>query len=175
MLEYILLGFLMEYDQNGYQMKQHMALGTSNFMNASYGSLYPALKRLIGKGLIEAREAVENGKYTKIYSINENGREEFLNWLKVPAEVAPNAHDHLQKLYFYDFLDEETKKEHYRYYIKKAQKEKQTLIDIIPQALVQAGFDRQQTMEYGIRYYENLIEFYNGLLNGGSDISKYIK
>ncbi len=175
MLEFILLGFLMEYDQNGYQMKQHMALGTSNFMDASYGSLYPALKRLLKKGLIEAKETVDNGKYTKIYSINKEGRKVFLEWLSEPAKIAPSAHEHLQKLYFYDFLDEETKRAHYKHYIESAEKEKKVLLAIVPEALKVAGHDRRQTMEYGFRYYDNIIEFYGSLLNGGTDISKYIK
>ena len=175
MLEFILLGFLMEFDQNGYQMKRHMAIGTSNFMDASYGSLYPALKRLLEKGLIEVKESVEKGKCTKVYSINKQGRSVFLKWLSEPAKIAPSAHDHLQKLYFYDFLDEDTKKNHYRYYIESAEREKQVLIAIIPEALKVAGHDRRQTMEYGIRYYENIIDFYNSLLKGGSDISKHLK
>ena len=174
MLEYIILGFLMGFNQNGYQMKQHMAMGTSNFMDASYGSLYPALKRLVIKELILAKEAVENGKYTKIYSITEEGKKAFMDWLKVPAEISGKPHDHLIKLYFYDFLDEEIKQEHYQYYIECAQREKQKLIKIIPAALEVAGKDRRQTMEYGIRYYDNLIEFYSGLLNGGSDISRHL-
>ena len=175
MLEYIILGFLMEYSQNGYQMKQHMALGTSNFMDASYGSLYPALKRLVDKGFIQSQEAVENGKYTKIYSITDEGKNAFMAWLKIPAEISGKPHDHLTKLYFYDFLDAEIKHEHYQYYIKCSQEEKQKLIKIIPAALEVAGKDRRQTMEYGIQYYNNLIDFYNGLLKGGSDISKHIK
>jgi DNA-binding PadR family transcriptional regulator len=173
MLENIILGILMEGNQNGYKIKQHMALGTSNFLDASYGSLYPALKRLTKKGFIQAEEAMENGRYTKVYSITNSGKESFMKWLKIPAEISSKPHDHVTKLYFYDYLDEKTKKEHYKYYIKSAEAEKQILIDIIPAALEVAGPDRQQTMEYGIRYYDNMIAFYNKLIEKDFDISRH--
>jgi len=35
MTEYILLGFLMEKDMTGYDMKQHMSMSTSYFVDAS--------------------------------------------------------------------------------------------------------------------------------------------
>ena len=46
MLEYIILGFLMGCAASGYDLKQYMAESTSYFFYASYGSIYPALKRL---------------------------------------------------------------------------------------------------------------------------------
>ncbi|WP_236880832.1 PadR family transcriptional regulator [Clostridioides difficile] len=46
MLEYIILGFLMEKELSGYDLKQIMSESTSYFFDASFGSIYPALKRL---------------------------------------------------------------------------------------------------------------------------------
>lgn len=49
MLEYIILGFLLSKDLTGYDLKQRMAKSTSFFFDASFGSIYPALKRLEAK------------------------------------------------------------------------------------------------------------------------------
>lgn len=46
MLIYVILGFLCEKDMTGYEIKQKMTLSTSNFIDASFGSIYPMLKKM---------------------------------------------------------------------------------------------------------------------------------
>lgn len=165
MLEYILLGFLMEKSQNGYQMKQDMALGTSNFVRASFGSIYPALKRLQSKGFITSEEKVHNGKYTKVYTIIQAGTQHFMEWLRIPADVSGGSHEHLAKMYFYDYLDEPTKHAHFRQYIEQANEIKQKLYDTKPLAKKTAGPDRFTTLLYGIRYYSDIAAYYSQRLD----------
>ena len=62
MLEYIILGFLMRRKATGYDLKQYMAESTSYFFDASYGSIYPALKRLEEKKFLCSEEQVTGGK-----------------------------------------------------------------------------------------------------------------
>ena len=62
MLEYIILGFLMGCAASGYDLKQYMAESTSYFFDASYGSIYPALKRLEEKKLILSRRKSDRWK-----------------------------------------------------------------------------------------------------------------
>lgn len=45
MLIYVILGFLCEKDMTGYEIKQKMTISTSNFIDASFGSIYPMLKK----------------------------------------------------------------------------------------------------------------------------------
>lgn len=160
MLEYILLGFIIEKSQNGYQIKRDMKLGTSNFMNASFGSIYPALKRLQNKGFITSKENIHNGKYTKVYTITNTGKEYFMEWLKIPADVSGGSHEHLAKMYFYDYLDVATKQVHYKHYIEQANAIKQNLIDTQELAKKTAGPDRFTTLLYGIRYYSEVAAYY---------------
>jgi DNA-binding PadR family transcriptional regulator len=75
--EYILLGFLMERDMTGYDMKQHMSFSTSYFVDASFGSIYPSLKRLQQKRLVESNETVEKGKLKKPIPSTSTGRRNF--------------------------------------------------------------------------------------------------
>ena len=67
MLEYIILGFLMRRKATGYDLKQYMAESTSYFFDASYGSIYPALKRLEEKKFLCSEEQVTGGKFKKLF------------------------------------------------------------------------------------------------------------
>jgi DNA-binding PadR family transcriptional regulator len=51
-LDFAILGLLQDQPRHGYEMKR--ALGDLGFWQVSFGSLYPALRRLERKGLIEA-------------------------------------------------------------------------------------------------------------------------
>lgn len=108
MTEYILLGFLMEKDMTGYDMKQHMSMSTSYFVDASFGSIYPSLKRLNNKGFVALKETIENGKLKKTYSINEQGKVEFLKWLSSPIMVSrTDISSALEKIFFFRYLPHE--------------------------------------------------------------------
>lgn len=52
MLDFAILGLLHDQPRHGYELKR--ALGDLGFWQVSFGSLYPALRRLEKKGLIEA-------------------------------------------------------------------------------------------------------------------------
>lgn len=165
MLEYILLGFLKEKSQNGYQIKQDMQLGTSNFVSASFGSIYPALKRLQGKGFIISEEQIHNGKYTKVYTITQEGDAYFMEWLHIPADISGGSHEHLAKMYFYDYLDQPARHQYFQQYIAQANKIKQVLIETEPLAKKTAGPNRFTTLLFGIRYYNYIAEYYQQCLD----------
>ena len=74
MIEYILLGILTYGDMTGYDLKKFMAGSTANFYEASFGSIYPALKRMEQKGWVQVQEATVGGKVKKFYGLQELGR-----------------------------------------------------------------------------------------------------
>ncbi|MCW0824055.1 PadR family transcriptional regulator [Clostridioides difficile] len=61
-LKYIILGFMMEKELSGYDLKQKMSTSTSYFFDASFGSIYLALKRLEEKDYICYREVIDGSK-----------------------------------------------------------------------------------------------------------------
>lgn len=82
----VCLAILNFRDASGYEIKK---LATeshySHFIDASFGSIYPALSKLGGEGLVTQREEREPGKPPrKVYSITEAGREELLGQLSEP-------------------------------------------------------------------------------------------
>ena len=58
MLELAILGLLKEQELHGYELKKQLGDTLGPFSGASFGSLYPALKRLETAGAIAASEAV---------------------------------------------------------------------------------------------------------------------
>lgn len=71
------LGILNFGDATGYEIKKMSTEGDfSYFIDASFGSIYPALARLEHEGLISVREERSPGKPSKkIYSITDAGRQ----------------------------------------------------------------------------------------------------
>ena len=70
------LGILWFDDATGYEINKLAAEGGfSHFIEASYGSIYPALNKLTEEGLVTWREETQPGKPArKVYSITEEGR-----------------------------------------------------------------------------------------------------
>ena len=77
-------------EATGYEIKKLASEGHfSHFMEASYGSIYPALGRLTKRELVTLREENQTGKPgRKVYSITDKGRTAFIGDLqgRVPAD-----------------------------------------------------------------------------------------
>lgn len=71
------LGLLSEGDASGYEMQKAFKEGPfGHFLEASYGSIYPALTRLTDEGLVTYAELAQEGRPDKkVYSITEAGRQ----------------------------------------------------------------------------------------------------
>jgi DNA-binding PadR family transcriptional regulator len=70
------LGYLSLQEATGYEIKKDMEEGLfSHFIEASYGSIYPALSQLAHEGLVTFREEEQAGKPDKkVYAITDAGR-----------------------------------------------------------------------------------------------------
>jgi PadR family transcriptional regulator AphA len=82
----ICLGILSRGDATGYEIKKLFDDdGYQHFVEASFGSIYPALNRLTEEGLVSVRsESQEKRPDRKVYSITDTGRAAFLNSLMKP-------------------------------------------------------------------------------------------
>ena len=57
------LGILSTGEASGYEIKKDIEEGMfSHFIDASFGSIYPALTQLAGEGLVTVREQEQTGK-----------------------------------------------------------------------------------------------------------------
>ncbi|MBI3677885.1 MAG: PadR family transcriptional regulator [Proteobacteria bacterium] len=82
----ICLGILSRGEATGYEIKKLFDEdGYQHFIEASFGSIYPALNRLTEEGLVSVREeAQEKRPDRKVYSITPAGRTAFLAALMKP-------------------------------------------------------------------------------------------
>src|ERR1700744_2451872 len=82
----ICLGILTRGPATGYEIKKLFDEdGYQHFVEASFGSIYPALSRLTDEGLVSVREeAQEKRPDRKVYSITPAGRSAFLAALMKP-------------------------------------------------------------------------------------------
>lgn len=82
----ICLGILTRGDATGYEIKKLFEDGGyQHFVEASFGSIYPALNRLTEDGLVSVRaEAQEKRPDRKVYSLTGAGREAVVRALMKP-------------------------------------------------------------------------------------------
>jgi DNA-binding PadR family transcriptional regulator len=71
------LGILSTGEASGYEIKNKIEDGLfSHFIDASFGSIYPALTQLAGEGLVTVRAEEQSGKPDKkVYAITQKGRD----------------------------------------------------------------------------------------------------
>lgn len=159
MLEHIILGLLLEHEMNGYELKKTIDHTVGIFYSASYGSLYPALKRLADKQLVNVT-VIGDSKNKKVYSILPAGKEAFLVWLAQPLQLTKN--EHLLKIFFYDYLDEGTRRTRLAEYRIKVASERERLNNverIVAKELAQISdpqqyYYRLSVLQYGLHYFE---------------------
>jgi DNA-binding PadR family transcriptional regulator len=103
----VILGMLALGKQTGYDIKQFVDKSTRHFWAASYGQIYPELKRLEEQGLIRGRQEPTGGRSRTVYDLTEAGREALHTWLRSDAEPLYELRDEgMLKLFFSDALPE---------------------------------------------------------------------
>ena len=82
------LAILYFEESTGYEIRKHVTEGAyCHFVEASYGSIYPALAKLEADGLVTSREEVHPGRPArKVYRITDAGRKEFRDALAAPVQ-----------------------------------------------------------------------------------------
>lgn len=122
MFEEIILGVILEKDLAGYDIKKIIENSFGAFYKASYGSLYPALKRLTAKGYVTNYEEFQGGRKKIIYHMTETGKKCFFEWLTTPMEVLDGTNPNLAKVYFFGHLPEEERIQQLLVYEKRNEK-----------------------------------------------------
>lgn len=92
-LDMLILKILALQPMNGWAMSQRLKQISSDVLGVSDGSLYPALHKLEGRGLIRSQwKSSENNRRAKFYSLTGLGRKqlekETANWNRVSAAIS---------------------------------------------------------------------------------------
>lgn len=170
MIKFVILGLLTYGSFTGYDIKQIMLGSTSNFMNASFGSIYPALNKLEKEGLIRSTKAIENGKYKKVYTIDEIGEKEFMRWLEEPIEFMRSYEDILAKIFFYEKLPKEKASKLIKQLISDINKKIQELEELEVEVKPVAGYFEASTLNFGIDHLKFMASWYEKFLNDFNNI-----
>jgi DNA-binding PadR family transcriptional regulator len=99
-IKFPVLGFLMESEMTGYDIKRRFQDPIGFFYRASDGSLYPALKKLAHDGMVTMRVERHGRRARKVYAITPKGREHFLRTLREPAQPTFVYDEAQVKIYF---------------------------------------------------------------------------
>jgi DNA-binding PadR family transcriptional regulator len=89
---------------SGYEIKALVDNSTRFFWAASYGQIYPELKRLSADGLAKGADSPTGGRKRTVYEITATGEEVLVAWLRQPPEVFEMRDEGLLKLFFAEAL-----------------------------------------------------------------------
>ncbi|MEA2207498.1 MAG: hypothetical protein QOE77_4274 [Blastocatellia bacterium] len=99
----VLLAMIRRGVTTGYEIKQLVDNSTRFFWAASYGQIYPELKKLEEAGLIAGSHEPQGGRQRRAYKLTPAGEQALDNWLRSTQELTYELRDEgLLKLFFSD-------------------------------------------------------------------------
>ena len=109
--EHILLGMICLAPASGYDLKRIFATTPMGLYQPSSGALYPALRRLELKGLVQVQapdgQAGPSARHRRVYEPTQDGNEAHMSWLRTPVEPATVGRDlglHLMRFVMMEHL-----------------------------------------------------------------------
>jgi DNA-binding PadR family transcriptional regulator len=100
----VILGMLRLGVRTGYDIKQTIEFSTRFFWNASYGQIYPELRRLERAGLVESELDPASRRKRTLYRLTPAGERALLDWLSGPSDLFDMRDEALLKFFFGDLL-----------------------------------------------------------------------
>jgi DNA-binding PadR family transcriptional regulator len=149
----VILGMLGLGVRTGYDIKASVDQSTRFFWAASYGQIYPELRRLEAAGLIEGKSSPTGARKRREYRLTESGRRELARWLEAPAKMPELRDESLLKLFFADLLPLEKALDQLR--LRRTDHEQ--FLELLQRIDAQSGDDPpfvDLVLRYGIAYAE---------------------
>jgi DNA-binding PadR family transcriptional regulator len=103
----VILGMIAFGRTTGYDIKQFVDRTIRHFWAASYGQIYPELKRLEDAGLVRGRPEPSGARARTVYELTDAGERALQGWLATDVEPFYELRDEgMLKLFFSDSLPE---------------------------------------------------------------------
>jgi len=109
--EHILLGLICLAPASGYDLKRIFAATPMGLYQPSSGALYPALRRLELRGLVQAQAPAgrpgQSARHRRVYEPTPTGQAAHLRWLRTPVAPATAPRDlglHLMRFVMMEHL-----------------------------------------------------------------------
>jgi DNA-binding PadR family transcriptional regulator len=107
----VILGMVRLGKRTGYDIKQLVDVSTRFFWAASYGQIYPELKRLEDGGLLAGEDASTNGRQRRAFDLTDAGAGALDDWLRSDDPGVYEYRDEgMLKVFFWDALDIEERR-----------------------------------------------------------------
>jgi DNA-binding PadR family transcriptional regulator len=103
----VILGLLSLGPRSGYEIKATVDRSTRYFWAASYGQIYPELRRLEREGLVEGEDAPNGARPRRVYRLTTAGRDALEAWLLGRDVTVELRDESLLRLFFADALPHE--------------------------------------------------------------------
>jgi PadR family transcriptional regulator AphA len=100
----VIAGLLMLQPRSGYEIKQFIDRSTRFFWTASYGQIYPELRRLAKEGLVEGDAEATGQRARTTYRLTRQGKQAVRAWLREPPNTFELRHEGLLKVFLADAL-----------------------------------------------------------------------
>ncbi|MDX6607675.1 MAG: hypothetical protein QOD14_2215 [Solirubrobacterales bacterium] len=101
----VILGMLAGRPRSGYEIKQLVDNSARFFWAASYGQIYPELKRLEKDGLISGSDSAQGARRRTVYKLSPAGRRAAREWIDRPPQVFELRDEGLLELFFAGSID----------------------------------------------------------------------
>jgi DNA-binding PadR family transcriptional regulator len=101
----VILGMLAARPRSGYEIKQLVDSSARFFWAASYGQIYPELKRLEKDGLIAGTDSANGGRQRTTYQLTAAGKRAAREWIAGSPEVFEMRDEGLLELFFAGSID----------------------------------------------------------------------
>ena len=149
----VICGMIRLGRRTGYEIKQRVDVSSRFFWAASYGQIYPELKRLEEQGLIRGKDAATNGRARREYELTPAGDEALDRWLRSDEPLTFETRDEgLLKLFFSDGL---TPDEH-RALLASMRARHQAIVaslESIEDMAREKGGGRYEVLRFGLAYH----------------------
>lgn len=108
-LKFAILGLLNQKSMTGYELTKEFETTLFEFWHAKHSQIYPELKRLYQDKLVDFEIEISGTSLEKkLYTITDEGRKEFLDWLGQQHKMPPTQKDEFRlQLFFTHFVSPE--------------------------------------------------------------------
>jgi DNA-binding PadR family transcriptional regulator len=96
----VILGMLAARPRSGYEIKQLVDNSARFFWAASYGQIYPELKRLEEASLIVGADASQGNRHRTVFKLTAKGNRAAREWIQRPPQVFELRDEGLLELFF---------------------------------------------------------------------------
>ena len=154
---YVILGMLRLGQRTGYEIKALVDVSTRFFWAASYGQIYPELKRLEDLGLVEGESEAQGGRQRRAYSLTPAGEAELRSWIASGGPLHFELrHEGVLRLFFADAASPDEQVGLLRTIRDEHQRVRDELAAVEPDALAARDQSGNRfpllTLEFGLAY-----------------------